>query len=55
MNVENRSTLEEFVSDCHIVIHGGILITRAITERPDLFAVSICIEGCTNSMRIQFS
>lgn len=33
---------------------GGILITRAITERPDLFAAAICNVGCANAMRLEF-
>ncbi len=34
---------------------GGILITRAITERPDLFAAAVCNVGCANAMRLEFS
>jgi prolyl oligopeptidase len=34
---------------------GGILITRAITERPDLFAAVVCNVGCANAMRMEFS
>lgn len=34
---------------------GGILITRAITERPDLFAAAICNVGCANTMRVEFT
>jgi prolyl oligopeptidase len=34
---------------------GGILISRAITERPDLFAAAICNVGCANTMRAEFS
>lgn len=34
---------------------GGILISRAITERPDLFAAAICNVGWANAMRIEFS
>jgi prolyl oligopeptidase len=34
---------------------GGILISRAITERPDLFAAAICNVGCANAMRMEFS
>lgn len=34
---------------------GGILITRAITERPDLFAAAICNVGCANALRLEFS
>jgi prolyl oligopeptidase len=34
---------------------GGILITRAITERPDLFAAAVCNVGCANAMRMEFS
>jgi prolyl oligopeptidase len=33
---------------------GGILISRAITERPDLFAAAICNVGCCNAMRMEF-
>ncbi|HMS66950.1 MAG TPA: prolyl oligopeptidase family serine peptidase [Saprospiraceae bacterium] len=32
---------------------GGILITRAITERPDLYAAAICDVGCANAMRFE--
>jgi prolyl oligopeptidase len=34
---------------------GGILISRAITERPDLFAAAICNVGLANAMRFEFS
>jgi prolyl oligopeptidase len=34
---------------------GGILISRAITERPDLFAAAINNVGCSNIMRGEFS
>lgn len=34
---------------------GGILITRSITERPDLFAAAICNVGVANAMRAEFS
>lgn len=34
---------------------GGILITRAITERPDLFGAAVCNVGCANAMRMEFS
>lgn len=34
---------------------GGILITRAITERPDLFAAAVCNVGLGNAMRAEFS
>src|SRR3954467_2487231 len=34
---------------------GGILITRAITERPDLFRAAICNVGCANALRMEFS
>lgn len=33
---------------------GGILISRAITERPELFAAAICNVGCANAMRLEF-
>jgi len=34
---------------------GGILISRAITERPDLYGAAICNVGCANAMRMEFS
>ena len=34
---------------------GGILISRAITERPDLFGAAVCNVGCANAMRSEFS
>jgi prolyl oligopeptidase len=34
---------------------GGILISRAITERPDLFSAAICNVGCANAMRMEFT
>jgi prolyl oligopeptidase len=34
---------------------GGILISRAITERPDLFGAAVCNVGCANAMRQEFS
>jgi len=34
---------------------GGILISRAITERQDLFAAAVCNVGCANAMRLEFS
>jgi prolyl oligopeptidase len=33
---------------------GGILISRAITERPDLFAAALCNVGDANAMRCEF-
>ena len=33
---------------------GGILISRAVTERPDLFAAAICNVGCANALRLEF-
>jgi prolyl oligopeptidase len=33
---------------------GGILISRSITARPDLFAAAICNVGCANAMRLEF-
>jgi prolyl oligopeptidase len=32
---------------------GGILISRAITERPNLYAAAICNVGCANAMRME--
>jgi prolyl oligopeptidase len=34
---------------------GGILISRAVTERPDLFTGAVCNVGCANVMRMEFS
>ena len=34
---------------------GGILISRAITERPDLFAAAVCNVGCADAMRMEFT
>src|SRR5688572_12096399 len=34
---------------------GGILISRAITERPDLFSAAVCNVGCANVMRMEFA
>ena len=34
---------------------GGILISRAITERPDLFSAAVVNVGCANAMRMEFS
>ncbi len=34
---------------------GGILISRAVTSRPDLFAAAVCNVGCANAMRMEFS
>jgi prolyl oligopeptidase len=34
---------------------GGILISRAVTTRPDLFGAAVCNVGCANVMRMEFS
>jgi prolyl oligopeptidase len=34
---------------------GGILISRAITERPDLFRAAVCNVGCANALRMEFT
>ena len=34
-------------------ISWGILITRAITERPDLYAAAVINVGCNNAMRME--
>jgi prolyl oligopeptidase len=34
---------------------GGILISRAITTRPDLFAAAVCNVGDANAMRMEFT
>ncbi len=32
---------------------GGIMISRAITERPDLYGAAICISGVVNTLRLE--
>ena len=34
---------------------GGVLISRAGTERPDLFAAMVCNVGVANALRVEFS
>jgi prolyl oligopeptidase len=34
---------------------GGILISRAVTERPDLFAAAVCNVGVANTLRLEFT
>ena len=34
---------------------GGVLISRALTERPDLYAAAICNVGCANTLRMEFT
>ena len=34
---------------------GGILVSRAITDRPDLFGAALCNVGCANAMRMEFT
>jgi prolyl oligopeptidase len=34
---------------------GGILISRAVTSRPDLFAAAVCNVGDANAMRMEFT
>jgi prolyl oligopeptidase len=34
---------------------GGVLISRAVTERPDLFAAAVVNVGVANAMRVEFS
>jgi prolyl oligopeptidase len=34
---------------------GGVLISRAITERPELFGAAVCNVGCANTMRMEFT
>lgn len=34
---------------------GGILISRAITARPDLFGAAVVNVGCANALRMEFS
>lgn len=65
------NTWKDFISCAEYLVHkgytspqklagtgtsaGGILISRAITERPDLFAAAVCNVGCANAMRMEFS
>ena len=50
---------EQYTSSQKIAINsgsaGGILIGRAMTERPDLFAVTIPQVGCMNTVRLEKS
>jgi len=32
---------------------GGIMVSRAITDRPDLFAAAVCNVGCANALRME--
>ncbi len=32
---------------------GGVMISRAITERPDLYGAAICISGVVNTLRLE--
>lgn len=66
-----RNTWKDFISSAEYLIQkgytspahlagigtsaGGILISRAITERPDLFAAAVCNVGVANAMRAEFS
>ena len=34
---------------------GGILISRAITEKPDLYAAAVCNVGSANAIRMEFA
>jgi prolyl oligopeptidase len=57
------NTWKDFISCAEYLIKngytnaskGGVLISRAITERPDLFAAAICNVGCANALRLEFS
>lgn len=50
---------EKYTSKGKIAIYGGsaggILIGRAMTERPDLFAAAIPAVGCLNTLRMEMS
>jgi prolyl oligopeptidase len=43
----------EHLEGLHRLRPGGILIGRAITERPDLFAAAIISVGCTDMLRAE--
>jgi prolyl oligopeptidase len=52
--IENRYTTAKKLAGTGTSA-GGILISRAITERPDLYAAAICNVGCANAMRMETS
>ncbi len=52
--VENKYTSPAYLAGSGTSA-GGILIGRAMTERPDLFAVAIPRVGCMNAVRFEFT
>ncbi len=52
--VKNKYTSSDKLG-CSGASAGGILIGRAITDRPDLYKVAIPKVGCLNAMRMEFS
>lgn len=51
--IQNKFTSPEKLG-CMGGSAGGILIGRAITERPDLYKVAIPMVGCLNALRMEF-
>lgn len=52
--IENRYTSANKMG-CEGASAGGILIGRAITERPDLYKVAIPLVGAMNALRLEFT
>ncbi|MFZ5972782.1 MAG: prolyl oligopeptidase family serine peptidase [Bacteroidota bacterium] len=52
--IENKYTAPAYLAGMGTSA-GGILIGRAMTERPDLFAVAIPRVGCMNAVRFEFT
>lgn len=48
---EKYTSADKLIGDG--VSMGGVLIGRAVTERPDLFKVAIVEVGCTNAIRME--
>src|SRR5690606_11956257 len=52
--IQNKYTSKEKMTGL-AASAGGILIGRAITERPDLYKAIICYVGSLNALRIEFT